>query len=190
MARSRNGQAISRRRRSGKEISRLKALLAEARVGGDLGTWRRAKAVAGYIEGKKVIEMSGELEVTRGSINKWLQWYEAAGADGLRPRKAAGPSARLDASQRDELASMVEAGPQAAGFSSGVWTGPMVGDLIWQEFGVRYHNHYVPVLLHTMGFSVQRPRKRLARADAEAQGRWLRERLPRIKKRPPLVEES
>jgi hypothetical protein len=32
-----------------------------------------------------------------------------------------------------------------------------------------YHNHHVPRLLHQLGFSVQRPRKRLARADRKAQ---------------------
>ena len=78
---------------------------------------------------------------------------------------------------------MIEAGPQAVGYTSGVWTGPMIGDLIKARFGVSYHNHHVPRLLHHLGFSVQRPRKRLAKADAEAQARWLRERLPAIKKK-------
>src|SRR5262245_19892443 len=59
-----------------------------------------------------------------------------------------------------------------------------LGDLIRQRFGVRYHNHHVPRLLHQLGFSVQRPRKRLARADKEAQERWLKKRLPAITKSP------
>ncbi len=56
----------------------------------------------------------------------------------------------------------------------------MIGDLIEQRFQVRYHNHHVPRLLNDLGFSVQRPRKRLARADAEAQDTWVRERFPAI----------
>jgi hypothetical protein len=40
----------------------------------------------------------------------------------------------------------------------------------------------VPALLHKLGFSVQRPRKRLARADLDAQACWLRKRLPAVKK--------
>jgi transposase len=64
----------------------------------------------------------------------------------------------------------------------------MIGDFIEQRFGVRYHNHHVPRLLNQMGFSVQRPRKRLARADVEAQATWLRESLPRIKKKPRPAE--
>ncbi len=61
------------------------------------------------------------------------------------------------------------AGPQAAGFTAGVWNGPMVKHWIETNFGVHYHKHHIPRLLHRLGFSVQRPRKLVARADAEAQ---------------------
>lgn len=123
-------------------------------------------------------------------MNRWLQWYEAVGTKGLLTGRAPGPQPKLSPEQRSELAAAVEAGPQAAGYRSGVWTGPMIGDLIARRFGVRYHNHTVPRLLHEMGFSVQRPRKRLARADAEAQAVWLREKLPAIKKKRRPVAES
>jgi hypothetical protein len=66
----------------------------------------------------------------------------------------------------------------------------MIGDWIHRRFGVRYHTHYVPELLHQLGFSVQRPRKRLAKADATAQAYWLRKRFPAIKKKPRRAEES
>lgn len=190
MSRSRNGEAIRPSQRTPAKIRELRALLAEARLAGDLDTWRRAKAVLAYLDGRRVIALSDELEVTRGSINRWLQWYDIAGSDGLLPRVAPGAAPRLSEEQRDELIAVVEAGPQAAGFTSGVWTGPMIGEWIRRRFGVRYHNHHVPRLLHQLGFSVQRPRKRLARADAQAQAHWLRERLPAIKKKPPPAEES
>jgi transposase len=60
----------------------------------------------------------------------------------------------------------------------------MVGDLIEKRFGVTYHHEYIPRLLARMRFSIQRPRKRLARADAAAQREWVEERLPQIKKKP------
>ena len=66
----------------------------------------------------------------------------------------------------------------------------MIGDVIEQRFGVRYHNHHVPRLLHHLGFSVQRPRKRLANADVEAQAYWLRKRFPAIKKKPQRAAAS
>lgn len=67
----------------------------------------------------------------------------------------------------------------------GAWTWPMIGDLIADKFGVRHHKHHVPRLLHQLGFSVQRPRKRLARANHEAQAHWLRTRFPEIQKKAP-----
>ena len=82
-----------------------------------------------------------------------------------------------------QVCGLIEIGPQAAGYSSGVWTGPMIANLIEERFGVRYHNHHIPRLLGRLGFSVQRPRKRLARADAEAQAIWLRDKFPAIKKK-------
>jgi transposase len=70
-----------------------------------------------------------------------------------------------------------------------VWTGALVGEWIREHFGVAYHPHHIPRMLHQLGFSVQRPRKRLARADAEAQALWLRRTLPAIKKKQPRAEE-
>lgn len=182
MGRARNGQAISTERASRQELRALKKLQREAKRDGDLPTWRRATAVLGYLAGVSVIEQAAQLDVTRGSVNRWLQWFEAAGTDGLRPRERPGGAARLTEAQHRVLIAAIEAGPLAAGYPSGLWTGPMVGELIRRRFGVSYHNHYIPRLLHQLGFSVQRPRKRLAKADAERQAVWLKQTFPAIKK--------
>lgn len=190
MPRSKNGQAIESSRTTVKEIAKLTVLLHEARADGDLATWRRARAVLGYVQGRKVIALAELLDVSRGAINQWLRWFNADGTDGLRPRPRLGASRRLSEEQQAELVTVIEAGPQAAGYLTGIWTGPMIGDLIHRRYGVRYHNHHVPRLLHKLGFSVQRPRKRLARADLERQEVWLRKQFPAIKKRPLRAEES
>jgi len=183
VGRSKTGEAISARRREAAALKTLRRFIRAAEKHGDLDCWRRGRAVLGYIENRRVVDLAAELDVTRGSVNRWLQWYEALGIEGLRTGIAPGAAPRLTDEQRAELTTFVEAGPQASGYQSGVWTGPMIGDLIEQRYGVRYHNHHIPRLLHQLGFSVQRPRKRLARADAEAQEYWLRERLPAIKKK-------
>ena len=184
MARSKNGQAIGPRGRSASARKKLRRLLRTSLKGNDLDVWRRARAVLGYIEGRRALEVAAELDVTRGSVNRWLRWYETLGVTGLLTGRPPGPAPRLSEAQRDALTALIEQGPVEAGYTSGVWTGPMIGDLIAQRFGVRYHNHHVPRLLHELGFSVQRPRRRLARADRKAQAVWLREKLPRIKKKP------
>ena len=190
MARSRTGEAISPGRRTASAQSKLRAFIASAKARGDLDAWRRGRAVLGYIGQRRVVELAAELDVTRGSVNRWLQWYEALGVEGLLTGIAPGPAPKLSAMQLASLTAIVEAGPLAAGYQSGVWTGPMIGDVIEQRFAVRYHNHHVPRLLHQLGFSVQRPRKRLARADVDAQAYWLRVRLPAIKKKRGLAAAS
>lgn len=190
MARSKTGEAVSPARRTSAAQKKLRGFIEAADERSDLAAWRRGRAILGYVEGTAVIALAGQLDVTRGAINRWLQWYEADGVDGLVTRKAPGAPHKLSDEQREELVATIEAGPQANGYASGVWTGPMIGDVIERVFGVRYHNHHVPRLLHQLGFSVQRPRKRLARADAEAQAIWLRRRLPAIKKKPPHVAAS
>ena len=190
MARSKNGEAISASGRSRSALRKLRRFIRKAEEAQDLAEWRRGRAVLGYVEGRRVVEMATELGVNRSSINRWLQWYEAMGIDGLHTDTPPGPVPRLSPEQRAELVTLVEDGPISAGYESGVWTGPMVGDLIEERFGVRYHNHHIPRLLHELGFSVQRPRKRLARADAERQAVWLRKTFPAIKKKPPRAADS
>ena len=184
MARSKNGEAISEAGRTPSALRYLRKFIQDAESRGSLDEWRRGRAVLGYIKGLRVVDIAQEVGKSRGSVNRWLQWYEAAGVNGLFTGKAPGPAPLLSEKQRLELVGLVEGGPIAAGYQSGVWTGPMIGDLIEERFGVRYHTHYVPRLLHQLGFSVQRPRKRLARANAEAQDVWIKKTFPKIKKKP------
>jgi transposase len=177
------GKAIQAKWTTRRELAQLRALIVKAKKQGDLRTWRRGKAVRDYLSGKKVLAIAADFEVARAAVNQWLRWYDTAGTEALWPRKAPGPAPRLSPVQHQELARLIEAGPQAAGYTGGVWTGPRIGDLIRRRFGVRYHNHHIPRLLHQLGFSVQRPRKRLARADKEAQALWLTKRLPAIRRK-------
>jgi transposase len=189
MGRAPNGQAIGAARLRAGEVDKLRKLLAEAKARKDLATWRRAHCVLGYIDGQTVISMAKALDIDRSAITKWLAWYNAEGADGLRTSPLPGRVPRLTMEQREQVVEIVEAGPPAAGFRSGVWTGALVGQWIEREFGIRYHPQHIPRLLHQLGFSVQRPRKRLARADLAKQAAWLRTEFPALKKKPAPVAE-
>ncbi|MEM6531677.1 MAG: IS630 family transposase [Myxococcota bacterium] len=186
--RSATGKAIRGSRRTKEAIGRLRGFTKGYQAKGDLKAWRRGKAVLDYIEGKSVIAIAEFLGVARGSVNRWLQAYDRSGLEGLRVKKPPGAAPRLSSAQKRKLTRMVEDGPEAHRFNTGIWTGPMIGELIRREFDVSYHNHHIPRLLHQLGFSVQRPRKRLARADHAAQEYWLRTRLPAIKEKPPAAE--
>ena len=79
MARSKNGEAIGARGRSPSARKKLRRFIRQRAKEGKLDEWRRGRAVLGYIEGRRVVDLAAELDVTRGSVNRWLQWYEAMG---------------------------------------------------------------------------------------------------------------
>ena len=139
MARARTGEAISVRGRSASARKKLRRFIRQRAKEKKLDEWRRGRAVLGYIEGRRVVDLAVELDVTRGAVNRWLQWYEALGVEGLITATPPGAPPKLTADQREQLVALVEAGPLAAGYQSGVWTGPMIGDLIGRRFGVHYH---------------------------------------------------
>ena len=60
----------------------------------------------------------------------------------------------------------------------------MIAWVIEEEFGIKYHPGHVRKLPDAWGFSVQRPRRVLARADLAAQDRWHRRIYPALKKIP------
>jgi transposase len=60
----------------------------------------------------------------------------------------------------------------------------MITWVIEEEFAITYHPGHVRKLLHALGFSVQRPRRVLVRANAAEQDRWHRRTYPQLKKRP------
>ena len=108
----------------------------------------------------------------------------AQGVEGLLEGYRSGRPARLSAAQHRRLGDILDSGPVAYGLDTGIWTSPMIAWVVEEEFGVVYHPGHVRKLLHDLGFSVQRPRRVLARADRHQQDRWHRYLYPRLKKKP------
>jgi transposase len=117
-------------------------------------------------------------------VEGFVALYRRGGAEGLRPGKAPGRVPRLSPEQKAALAPVIESGPLAAGYETGVWTASLVVDVIQKRFDIEYSQDQVRRILHQLGFSVQYPRKKLALVDHEAQAKWIRRTLPALKKRP------
>ena len=136
------------------------------------------------LDGHSSPEIARVLSVHRANVSLWLRHWQDEGLDGLLEGHRAGRPPRLAAPEQERLSAIVRAGSLDYSFKSGVWTAPMIGEVIRQEFGVRYHPGHVRKLLYGLGFSVQRPKKLLARADPKAQQRWRRYTYPRLKRSP------
>ena len=127
-------------------------------------------------------EIAQLLEAPRSKVSLWLGQYESEGWEALLEGHRSGRPRELNSAQFSQLDDIIDSGPVAYGFTSGVWTSPMIGRVIEEEFAVRYHSGHVRKLLKEMGFSVQRPRRKLAKADPVEQDRWQRYTYPRLKK--------
>ena len=167
-----------------KTIQRIIRLCKQAAQEGAYRVARRLHAVVLNMEGRTAPEIASLLKVHRSKVSLWLHHWEQEGMEGILEGHRPGRPKQLSDQQLQILADILDSGPVAYGFHSGVWTCPMVSRVIEEEFSVPYHPAHVSRILHQLEFSVQRPRKVLARADQGAQSRWVRYRYPDIKKKP------
>jgi transposase len=128
-------------------------------------------------------EIASCLGVTIGSLSNWVSRFEQAGYEGLLTQPRSGRPAELTEEELWLLDDLVDAGALACGFPNDLWDTRRVALVIRSLFGVSYHPHHVAKLLRARGFSVQKPQRVLALADAAAQYRWETEEKPWIAQR-------
>jgi transposase len=157
------------------------------------GVYRVAKRIHAVLlnaKGKTSGDIADILNSPRSSVSEWLRNYEQFGYDGLLEGHRSGRKSELTQKQKIQLADIIESGPVAYGFVPGVWTSIMIAQIIEEEFSVHYHHGHVRRMLYDLGFSMQRPKKILAKADVDAQKKWCRYTYPNIKKkRAQLMQE-
>lgn len=150
------------------------------------GVYRVAKRIHAILlnhDGKTSGQIVSLLKSPQSCICEWLKNYEEYGYEGLLEGHRSGRPPKLSEAHKNALCDIIDSGPVAYGFLSGVWTSPMIARVIQEEFGQEYHVGHVRKLLSQLGFSVQRPKRLLAKADPEAQDRWRRYTYPNIKKK-------
>lgn len=165
-----------------KVAQQLSALKREAEKDGAARVARRIHAVLLNHQRHTSGEIAQLLEAPRSKVSLWLGQYQRLGWEALLEGHRSGRPKELTSAQLAQLDSWIDSGPVAYGFSSGVWTSPMIVRVIEEEFGIRYHPGHVRKVLKALGFSVQRPRRKLAKADPVEQDRWQRYTYPRLKK--------
>jgi transposase len=163
---------------------RLIRLSKEAEQEGAYRVAKRLQAVFLNSEGRTTGDLARILKAPRSKVSEWLARYQAHGVEGLLEGYRSGRPARLREAEHRRLSDILDSGPVAYGWDTGIWTLPMIAWAIEEEFGILYHPGHVRKLLYDLGFSVQRPRRVLARADHRQQDRLHRYFYPRLKKKP------
>lgn len=164
--------------------SNLKLMMREAASDGADRVSKRIHAVLLNSEEHTSGKISEILNVSRSKVSEWLKIYDEQGFEGLKEGERSGRPSHLTDLQKIILCDIIDSGPIAFGYSSGIWTSKRIARAIYEEFGVEYHEGHVRKLLYDFGFSVQSPKRVLARADKEKQAKWISKTYPEIKKKP------
>ena len=142
---------------------------------------KRLQVVVLDSEGQTSGKLARILKAPRSKVSEWLQRYQTDGVEGLIEGYRSSRPSELAEKQQQQLGDILDSGPVAYGL---IRTSPMIAWVIEEEFGIQYHPGHGRKLLHAWGFSVQRPRPILARADVAAQDRWRRRIYPNLKTKP------
>ena len=99
---------------------------------------------------------------------------------GVAFTKPAGRRPKLTTDQQRQLSRLIEAGPEACGFSGACWREPLIQQLITDQFGVVYNVFYIAELLKNLGFSYQKAAFVADHLDDSARQRWRQHTWPQI----------
>ena len=109
-------------------------------------------------QGKSIDEIAYLLSTSRDTVYGWLRRFTTRGIDAKDSIKQSGRPAQLSVKQRVKLVRILEQGPPHN--RSGLWTTKELRAMIAKKFKRTYVKQHVWRLLVSLGFSMQRPRKR------------------------------
>ncbi len=145
---------------------------------------RRHRAMRWLDEDRSLHEVAGLIGCHASSVMRWRDARRRGGEEGLKVRRASGRPRKLSDERCARLLELLLEGAMAHGYRTELWTTQRIGELIEARFGVRYHRDHVGRLMHSLGWSCQKPERRALERDEEAIARWKREVWPEVKKTP------
>lgn len=145
---------------------------------------RRKRAAVMFEKGYPAAEVARRVGVSRQAGTRWKNAWSQGGSSALLSKGAAGPKARLNVEQRQQIVDALLEGPVARGYRTNLWTLPRVALLIKDLTDVAYHSGHVWHLLRALNFSCQRPTRRAIERDEPKITHWKRYVWPQLKKKP------
>jgi len=127
---------------------------------------RRLLSLAAVYDGMSRTEAAKIGGMDRQTLRDWVHRFNEAGPDGLVDRKGPKRCRRLSEAQMQELAELVETGPDMAVDGVVRWRRIDLQRVIEERFGVTYNERTISKLLAALGFSHMSARPQHPRQDA------------------------
>lgn len=142
----------------------------------------RIQGILLSLDGHTTGEIAQRLKIHRSTVPTWIEHWNQQGTEGLWEGHRSGRPAGLEVRDRERLCDILDSGPVAYGLETGIWTSPLIRQVIQEEFDQEYHPGHVRKLLKQLGYSLQRPTTRLVQADLVQKRKWVRYTYPKLKK--------
>jgi len=143
---------------------------------------RRRIAARLFTEDITLADVARCVGASVSSVGRWKRAWKVGGVAALAAKPQPAARCRVSDEQKAQLVEILLRGPLAAGYFTDLWTCARVAQVIHKEFGVTYHVDHVGRILHDLGFTPQKPRRKARERDEAAIERWRRHDWPRIKK--------
>jgi len=170
-------------------LKKLRASLLTAFKLKNIQAYRLATALICYGEGRGINEIATLFGISFKTVVNWLLKFMSGGIGWVMGKhyQGRGRKEKLTKAQQKQLHDMVTEGPEAHGFSSGIWNCAMIAEIILLKFSICYNLNYLPSLLKKLGLSYQKAHFISDRQDEEkyeqARKVWLEETLPALIKK-------
>ena len=143
----------------------------------------RKRGVASVQEGQSPEIVAQALNISRATMYGWLARYRQGGWGGLDARKRGGRPPKLDGkAMRWVYNTVTMKNPLQLKFTFALWTARMIGQAIFERFGVKMSKASVCRLLGQLGLTPQRPIWRAYQQRPEEVEKWLKGTYPRIRR--------
>lgn len=143
---------------------------------------RRKEAVRQLRAGARVVDVCREFGVSKTAVLKWKRAASDGGLRALRATPQHVPQSRLTDRQKQQLKAILCKGASQCGYPTDLWTCARIAEVIKQEFGIDYHPGHVSRILHSIGFSCQKPAVRARERDEAAAEEFRNETWKHVKK--------
>ena len=126
---------------------------------------RRLLSLAAVLDGMSRADAARVGGMDRRTLRDWVHRFNDHGPDGLKNIHAGGREPRLSPEQKEQLAHIIETGPDPATDGVVRWRRVDIKRVIKERFGVEFHERYVGTLMKELGFSRLSGRPRHPKQD-------------------------
>ena len=140
---------------------------------------RRKTAARYFKQGKTRYWVSRHFQVSRPAASQWYQRWK----DGTLASRKPGKKEKLASDQKKKLAGIILNNPTAYGYSTQLWTLERITAVVKKKLKVAYKPRSLAHMLHSLGFSYQKPEQRAKERNEKKIKTWMTKTWPRLLKK-------